>query len=40
MTVGQIVIVSIVGLLIGEVIGVRHALGLMLGVLAIYLILS
>jgi hypothetical protein len=40
MTIGQIMIVTLVGLLIGEAVGGRHALGLMCGVLAIYLILS
>ena len=40
MTVGQIMIVTIVGLFIGEAVGSRHALGLMFGALSIYLILS
>jgi hypothetical protein len=40
MTVGQIMIVSLVGLFIGEAIGGRHALGLLFGGVAIYLILS
>jgi hypothetical protein len=40
MTVGQIMIVTVVGLLIGEAVGGRHALGLMFGAVSIYLILS
>jgi hypothetical protein len=40
MTIGQIMIVTLAGLLIGEAIGSRHALGLVCGALAIYLILS
>ena len=39
-TVAQILLVTIYGVAIGEVIGMRHALGLVLGVVAIYLILS
>ena len=40
MTVGQIMIVTVVGLLIGEAVGGRHALGLLFGAVSIYLILS
>lgn len=40
MTVGQIVIVTIYGLAIGEVIDTRHAVGLVFGAIAIYLILG
>lgn len=40
MTVGQIILVTIYGLWIGEVIDGRHSLGLLFGVLSIYLILS
>ncbi|MCS6785901.1 MAG: hypothetical protein NZ524_02530 [Thiobacillaceae bacterium] len=40
MTVAQIVLITLYGLWIGEVIDARHALGLALGVVAIYLILS
>ncbi len=40
MTVGQIILVTVYGLWIGEVIDARHALGLILGLLAIYLILG
>ncbi len=39
-TVAQIVLVTMYGLAVGEVIGLRHALGLALGGVAIYLILS
>lgn len=39
-TVAQILLVTVYGLAIGEVIGLRHAAGLVLGVAAIYLILS
>lgn len=39
-TVAQIVLITLYGLLIGEVIGMRQGLGLALGVLAVYLILS
>ena len=39
-TVAQILLVTIYGLAIGEAIGLRHALGLVLGGAAIYLILS
>ena len=40
MTVGQLILVTVYGLWIGEVIDTRHALGLMLGVLSIFLILT
>lgn len=40
MTVAQIVLITLYGLWIGEVIGARHAMGLVLGIIAIYLILS
>ena len=40
MTVGQIILVSIYGMWIGEIIGTRHAVGFLFGMLSIYLILS
>ena len=40
MTVGQIILITLYGLWIGEVIDGRHAIGLALGVVSIYLILS
>ncbi len=40
MTVGQIILVTLYGLWIGEMIGARHAVGLALGLVSIYLILS
>lgn len=40
MTVAQIVLISAIGLAIGESINGRHALGLLCGMLSIYLILS
>ena len=40
MTVGQIMLVTLYGLAIGEVISGRHAIGLLLGGIAIYLILT
>lgn len=40
MTVGQIILVTLYGLWIGEVIDTRHALGLLLGAVAIYLIMG
>jgi len=40
MTVGQIMLVTLAGLAIGEMVTGRHALGLMFGLLAIYLILT
>jgi uncharacterized membrane protein len=40
MTVGQIMLITLYGLMIGEMVTGRHALGLLLGAVAIYLILS
>jgi multidrug transporter EmrE-like cation transporter len=40
MTVGQIIVITVVGLLMGEAVGGRHALGLAFGAIAIYLILA
>jgi multidrug transporter EmrE-like cation transporter len=40
MTVGQIILVTIYGLWIGEAIDTRHAIGLLLGAVAIYLIMG
>jgi len=40
MTVGQIMVVTLAGLVIGEVVTGRHALGLVFGLVAIYLILT
>jgi hypothetical protein len=40
MTVGQIILVTLYGLWIGEVIGIRHAIGFLFGMISIYLILS
>jgi len=40
MTVGQIILVTIYGIWIGEAIGLRHSLGFVFGIIAIYLILS
>ena len=40
MTVGQIILVTIYGLWIGEFIDLRHSIGLVFGLLSIYLILS
>jgi multidrug transporter EmrE-like cation transporter len=40
MTVAQIVIITLYGLWVGEAVGTRHALGLVFGVVAIYLILA
>jgi multidrug transporter EmrE-like cation transporter len=40
MTVGQIILVSIYGMWIGEIIDTRHAVGFLFGMLSIYLILS
>lgn len=40
MTVGQIMLVTLYGLVIGEMVTGRHALGLLLGGVAIYLILT
>jgi uncharacterized membrane protein len=39
MTVGQIIVITLAGLLMGEAVGGRHALGLLLGAVSIYLIL-
>jgi len=39
MTIGQIMLVTLYGFSIGEVINGRHALGLLCGMLSIYLIL-
>lgn len=40
MTVGQIILVTLYGLVIGEVLTQRHVMGLALGGVAIYLILT
>lgn len=40
MTVAQIILITLYGLSVGEAIGGRQALGLLLGIVAIYLILS
>jgi len=40
MTIAQIMLITLYGLLIGEAVHGRHALGLLCGMLAIYLILS
>ena len=40
MTVGQIILITLFGLYIGEIIDGRHALGLLLGAVSIYLIMS
>lgn len=40
MTVGQIMLVTILGFMLGEVVAARHAVGLMFGMMSIYLILS
>jgi drug/metabolite transporter (DMT)-like permease len=40
MTVAQIIVITLCGFLLGEVVGGRHALGLVLGAIAIYLILA
>ena len=40
MTVGQIILITIFGVMIGEAVGARHALGLVFGGVAIYLIMS
>lgn len=40
MTVAQIVVITLLGFLMGEAVGLRHALGLALGAVAIYLILA
>lgn len=40
MTVAQIVLITLYGLTIGEAVDLRHGIGLLLGVAAIYLILA
>ena len=40
MTVGQIMLVTVYGMMIGEVLTQRHTMGLLLGGVAIYLILT
>lgn len=40
MTVGQIMLITLYGLMIGEMVTGRHAMGLLLGGVAIYLILT
>ena len=40
MTVAQIILITLYGLWIGEVISGRHSLGLLFGMLSIYLIMS
>lgn len=40
MTVAQIVLITLYGLTIGEAVDLRHGVGLLLGVAAIYLILA
>jgi hypothetical protein len=40
MTVGQIIVITLIGLMMGEAVGGRHALGLIFGAVAIYLILA
>ena len=40
MTVGQIIVITLIGLVMGEAVGGRHALGLIFGAVAIYLILG
>jgi len=40
MTIAQIIVITLCGLLLGEAVGGRHALGLVLGAVAIYLILA
>lgn len=40
MTVAQIVLITLYGLTIGEAVDVRHGIGLLLGVAAVYLILA
>jgi hypothetical protein len=40
MTVGQIIVVTLYGLVVGEMVSGRHAMGLLLGGVAIYLILT
>ena len=40
MTVAQIIVITLCGYLLGETVGGRHAIGLVLGAVAIYLILA
>jgi multidrug transporter EmrE-like cation transporter len=40
MTIAQIVVITLLGFLMGEAVGARHALGLVFGAVAIYLILA
>ena len=40
MTIAQILVITVLGLWMGEAIGGRHVLGLLFGVLSIYLILN
>jgi hypothetical protein len=40
MTVAQILLITLVGYVMGEAVGGRHALGLVFGAVAIYLILA
>jgi hypothetical protein len=40
MTVAQIILITLYGLWIGEVISGRHSLGLLFGMFSIYLIMS
>jgi multidrug transporter EmrE-like cation transporter len=40
MTVGQIMLVTLFGILLGEMVAGRHALGLVFGAVSIYLILT
>lgn len=40
MTVAQIILITLYGLMVGEVIEARQALGLLFGIVSIYLILS
>jgi multidrug transporter EmrE-like cation transporter len=40
MTVAQIIVITLIGYLLGETVGGRHALGLAFGAVAIYLILA
>src|SRR5204862_1969624 len=40
MTVAQIVVITVVGYLMGEAVGGRHAVGLVFGAVGIYLILA
>lgn len=40
MTVAQIVLITVYGLTVGEAVDLRHGIGLLLGLVAIYLILA